>query len=588
MVLILFENNLPTYWLRADVLNAAAQPCTTRIFGEIACPTGTVAFTDNGSKLDSGTYKLNSFGFTEDQTIQLTVGSHNLVANYSGDPSYKASSASTTVTVTKATPAISDVASNLYAVDPVQQFALTATVSTSSYGVAPTGTVVFLANGKPLTGTVAYTPQGGNASAGIPAALGAGLVTSISTAGTYTITSTYSGDGNYGNVTTSNSVQIVVAMPNFTLSAAPGTLSIAQGTNGTSTITVNPTGGFTGSVSLAASGLPSGVTASFNPTSATSTSTLTLTASNSATVGGPTTVTITGTSGSLAPETTTVALTVVQNFTVPGMLTAPTAANPGQATSTTMMISPLSGNTFSSNVTYTCSSGLPTGATCSFTPPSPIAAATNVTVTVQTLGPFTGTAGGAQRANEPRLRSQNQRIWLPLSLPLAGMLLLGLAGRGLPLRYKIVGLCLALALTGFLVACGGSSTPPPPPATVTVSPSTVSTLYPNLNVNGTQAPEQQQQFSATVSNSTSQTVTWAVTGGSANGTIDQTGLYKAPASLPSPASVTVTATSTAAASPGSATVNLQTPTPAVSNQTVTVTVTEGSLVHTTTFSLTVN
>jgi subtilase family serine protease len=92
----------------------------------------------------------------------------------------------------------------------------------------------------------------------------------------------------------------------FTLS---GSLTITQGgAGGTVTITVNGQGGFTGSVSLAASGLPSGVTASFSPTSTKATSTLTLTASGSATTGTAM-VTITGTSGSVV-ATTTIALTV--------------------------------------------------------------------------------------------------------------------------------------------------------------------------------------------------------------------------------------------------------------------------------------
>src|SRR5580693_7298084 len=57
-----------------------------------------------------------------------------------------------------------------------------------------------------------------------------------------------------------------------------------------------------------ASGLPTGVTASFSPASATTTSTLTLTASSTATVGAAT-VTITGTSGTLV-HTTTIAMTI--------------------------------------------------------------------------------------------------------------------------------------------------------------------------------------------------------------------------------------------------------------------------------------
>jgi len=254
-----------------------------------------------------------------------------------------------------------------------------------------------------------------------------------------------------------------------------------------------------------------------------------------------------------------------------------------------MSVATGSGANFTNNVTFSACSGLPAGATCSFSPPQITAGATSpqtVTITVQTAGPFTGIAGEARRAGTRRAAlGPKPRLWLPLSLPLAGMLLVGLAGRRLPRSYKVAALCLALALAGLLVACGGGSSSPPPPITVTVSPSSVSTLYPDLT--GAPAQFTQQQFTATVTNTTSQTVTWAVTGGSANGSIDQTGLYTAPATLPSPAAVTITATSSAATSPGTATVNLQTPTPAGTSA-ITLTVTEGSLTNPTGFSLTVN
>jgi regulation of enolase protein 1 (concanavalin A-like superfamily) len=99
-------------------------------------------------------------------------------------------------------------------------------------------------------------------------------------------------------------------------------LTVTQGATGTSTITVTPQNGFNGSVSLSASGLPSGVTASFNPgstTSATNTSTLTLTASSTATTGTAT-VTVTGTSGSLT-KTTTISLTIRLLPTLPSVWT---------------------------------------------------------------------------------------------------------------------------------------------------------------------------------------------------------------------------------------------------------------------------
>jgi hypothetical protein len=98
------------------------------------------------------------------------------------------------------------------------------------------------------------------------------------------------------------------APPDFTLSASPNSLSVNQGTSGTSTITVNPANGFAGSVSLSASALPSGVTASFNPSSTTGASTVTFSAGATAATG-TSTVTITGVSGSLT-RTTSISLTV--------------------------------------------------------------------------------------------------------------------------------------------------------------------------------------------------------------------------------------------------------------------------------------
>ena len=111
----------------------------------------------------------------------------------------------------------------------------------------------------------------------------------------------------YGGVTLTASLTVIAA-PNYTLSASPTSLSITRGTSGTSTVTVTPQNGFSSGVSLSASALPSGVTASFSPNPVITMSTLTLAASNAATTG-TVTVTITGTSGTLT-HTTTITLTV--------------------------------------------------------------------------------------------------------------------------------------------------------------------------------------------------------------------------------------------------------------------------------------
>jgi hypothetical protein len=85
-------------------------------------------------------------------------------------------------------------------------------------------------------------------------------------------------------------------VPGFWLSASPGSLTINPGGSLTSTITVRDVGGFSGSVTLSISGLPSGVSVSFatNPTAGSSV--LTVTADNYI-LGGAFPITITGVSG---------------------------------------------------------------------------------------------------------------------------------------------------------------------------------------------------------------------------------------------------------------------------------------------------
>ena len=96
--------------------------------------------------------------------------------------------------------------------------------------------------------------------------------------------------------------------PDFALSDAPGSLTENQGASASTTISVTPSSGFTGTVAFTASGLPSGVTATFNPTSSKTSTTLTLSASSSAATGTAV-ITVTGTSGSLI-HTATVSLSV--------------------------------------------------------------------------------------------------------------------------------------------------------------------------------------------------------------------------------------------------------------------------------------
>jgi len=89
----------------------------------------------------------------------------------------------------------------------------------------------------------------------------------------------------------------------FSLEASPSTVYLKQDEKATSTITVHPSGGFNGSVTLLASRLPTGVTASFDPESTTSASKLVFVAAKEATTG-LSSIIITGTSGNLTQSAT--------------------------------------------------------------------------------------------------------------------------------------------------------------------------------------------------------------------------------------------------------------------------------------------
>jgi uncharacterized membrane protein len=83
-------------------------------------------------------------------------------------------------------------------------------------------------------------------------------------AGIYPITVSATGGGIKQTVTVTLTVT-VAGQPNFMLSAAPASLTILQGHQGSSSINSTLSGTFNGAINLSASGMPSGVTASFAP-----------------------------------------------------------------------------------------------------------------------------------------------------------------------------------------------------------------------------------------------------------------------------------------------------------------------------------
>ena len=176
----------------------------------------------------------------------------------------------------------------------------TITVSPASASVQTSGTQQLTATGldqfgQPLSPQPAFTwsvSGGGTIGAG-------GLFTAGMTAGgPYTVTATS------GSVSGTASVTVTGLPAEFALSVSPASVSVRRGGTATYTVTVKPSNGFSGSVTLSLSGQPSGSTVTFTPTSTTGTSTLSVRTSSSG-PRGTFTLIITGKSGTLARTATT-------------------------------------------------------------------------------------------------------------------------------------------------------------------------------------------------------------------------------------------------------------------------------------------
>ncbi|MDQ2943845.1 MAG: hypothetical protein M3R21_09295 [Candidatus Dormibacteraeota bacterium] len=189
--------------------------------------------------------------------------------------------------------------------------------------------------------------------------------------------------------------------PDFSIAVSPGSQTVAQGSSTTYTATVTPSGGFTGTVSLSASGLPAGAVASFNPASVTTSGSSTMTVTTASTTPtGTSVLTVTGTSGTLTHSATT-NLVVTAPPTPDFSLSATPASQSvvqGASTSYAATVTPTNG--FTGTVTFGAT-GLPAGATATFNPTSvTTSGSSTMNVTTSTTTPtgsypitITGTSG---------------------------------------------------------------------------------------------------------------------------------------------------------------------------------------------------
>ena len=402
------------------------QTATTTVSLGVVAPTFTLE-AQSGLKIDQGSNSSSFvvltpfYGFTGSVNLSVSGLPSGVTASFSPNPT--TSSATLTLTATS-TAATGQYTLTITGTSGTQTASTTITlgVYAPSFTLSDSGGVtvgqgtsstsnVYINSLNGFTGSVSLSvsglPSGVSASfSPNPAsAITAGTLTltaaSTASLGQYTVTIT----GRSGSQTATTPLTITIYPPSFTLSDNGG-VTIGQGASSTSSVSITPLYGFTGSVSLSVSGLPNGVTASFSPNPAPPSavgSTLTLTATNSASLGQYI-VTITGTSGSQTATTTLSIGVYAPSFTVSDY----SSVTMGQGTSSTSSVSitPLYG--FAGNVNLSVS-GLPSGVTASFSPNPASALAGSSTLTLMatstaSLGQYivtiTGTSG-SQIATTP-------------------------------------------------------------------------------------------------------------------------------------------------------------------------------------------
>ena len=155
--------------------------------------------------------------------------------------------------------------------------------------------------------------------------------------------------------------------PDFTLTVSPHSQSVAPGARTSPySLTIHPSNGFSGTVNLSASGLPSGAAATFSPQGATTTSSLTI-STTTAVRAGSYPFTITGTNGSLSHSTSaTLVVTATKDFSIS---VTPTSQTVHRGFSVRYTVKVTASGGFNSSVTFSVR-GLPSNTTGSFSPSS--------------------------------------------------------------------------------------------------------------------------------------------------------------------------------------------------------------------------
>jgi hypothetical protein len=223
---------------------------------------GTTNVTADGTM----TYHLSTAGGTQISVgATLSVGVTTICAVWAPSSSYaldyNSSSTCQSFTVINTQPTTTIVIANTNPVFSTNSVTFTATVTPTSGSIVPTGTVTFLCGSSPI-GTGALSPSGSGASAT------AKLTTTSLAMGSQLITASYPGDSNNQASQTAPLTEVVEDFSVASTGSSSNTVEPGLAASFTFTVgPVSPATTFPAAITLTASGLPKGATATFSPTS---------------------------------------------------------------------------------------------------------------------------------------------------------------------------------------------------------------------------------------------------------------------------------------------------------------------------------
>ena len=227
--------------LTVEVANPAGSSAAT--------PTGYVVLRDGPKILGLSSYSISNGAFTYNPAVFSNGGQHTISVWYSGDQTH-VSGSTTQIETVLAVPTVSF--TTPASITTSQALSIAVAVTGGTGNPTPTGSITLTAstteNGSGDTLSSAVLNQG-SATITLPARALA--------AGSYWLKCSYTPDqassGSYAASSLAGWISVVTPPPTFAIAGTNVTVSPGATSGNTSTITVTPSGGFTGSVALSAS-----------------------------------------------------------------------------------------------------------------------------------------------------------------------------------------------------------------------------------------------------------------------------------------------------------------------------------------------